>query len=453
MSASFLDSLHLPIAMSPSSTIQWVLLVLPAITILAYCFAVFPHSPDTLQIQPSLAILPKTSASWSIYPENFFQGGAYVRFPYGTVRYWLIGPESGRRVRMHPFYLRMPIRRAFSCLQVVLIHGLSVPAIIWRDVAPQLATKGFRVLLYDLYGRGYSDAPQTTYDINLYNTQLALLLQYVGWDKVNVIGVSMGGGIAAAFNAQFPHLVADKTVLVCPAGLVESGDMSRTTKFLSSALMQFVTSSYPFRVRLAFASPASACYPCFDKPTLTFYSLHISPFWRLFNLRIISALALISSARSHLAKNSGIFGLPLICMASTRMSAPLLDLISDLHDSVQSSARSLFLLKSHDSSRPHPIGTSTPGYNRALASSIRDGPLRNLAPEFAALGRHSRKAGRVLIIWGTADNVVPYRYAARVQALVPHAELVTIEGGAHDITLSHPDEVLRAVLEFFKEES
>ena len=33
-------------------------------------------------------------------------------------------------------------------LQLVLIHGLSIPAIVWKDVAPILAARGFRVLLY-----------------------------------------------------------------------------------------------------------------------------------------------------------------------------------------------------------------------------------------------------------------------------------------------------------------
>ncbi len=42
-----------------------------------------------------------------------------------------------------------------------------------------------------MYGRGYSDAPHTTYDVNLYTTQLALLLQYVGWSKADIVGVSM----------------------------------------------------------------------------------------------------------------------------------------------------------------------------------------------------------------------------------------------------------------------
>lgn len=41
-----------------------------------------------------------------------------------------------------------------------------------------------------------------------------------------------------------------------------------------------------------------------------------------------------------------------------------------------------------------------PGYNPAIASSIRDGPIRNLAPTFASVGRKTRKRGsKVLLIW------------------------------------------------------
>ena len=35
--------------------------------------------------------------------------------------------------------------------QTVLIHGLSIPAMVWKDVAPTLAARGFRVLLYGAY--------------------------------------------------------------------------------------------------------------------------------------------------------------------------------------------------------------------------------------------------------------------------------------------------------------
>lgn len=47
--------------------------------------------------------------------------------------------------------------------------------------------------LADLYGRGYSEAPELTYDASLYATQLALLMQHVKWPKAYVAGVSMVG--------------------------------------------------------------------------------------------------------------------------------------------------------------------------------------------------------------------------------------------------------------------
>ncbi|OSD03484.1 alpha/beta-hydrolase [Trametes coccinea BRFM310] len=84
-----------------------------------------------------------------------------------------------------------------------------------------MAQNGFRVLVYDLYGKGYSEAPHTTYDWSLFVTQLALLLQYVHWDETHVVGFSMGGGIAAAFTAALPHLVSGKVVLIASAGLLE----------------------------------------------------------------------------------------------------------------------------------------------------------------------------------------------------------------------------------------
>ena len=56
------------------------------------------------------------------------------------------------------------------------------------------ADAGHYVLVFDLWGRGYSDAPPAYYDESLYTNQLALLLQKVGWHSdVDVVGVSLGG--------------------------------------------------------------------------------------------------------------------------------------------------------------------------------------------------------------------------------------------------------------------
>lgn len=75
--------------------ITLLLLALPAVVLALYFLTSFPHAPDTLLVHPSLASLPKDLRSWLIYPEHVYDGGAYVSFPYGRVRYWLLGPEDG----------------------------------------------------------------------------------------------------------------------------------------------------------------------------------------------------------------------------------------------------------------------------------------------------------------------------------------------------------------------
>ncbi|KAI0075768.1 alpha/beta-hydrolase [Panus rudis PR-1116 ss-1] len=128
---------------------------------------------------------------------------AYFATPNGKVRYWLNGPENGTKV--------------------VLIHGISLPSITWQKMVEFLAARNFRVLTYDLHGRGYSEAPETlTNTTNLYITQLALLMQYIGWESARIVGFSMGGGICAAFSSFFPHLINGRIVLVASAGLMEA---------------------------------------------------------------------------------------------------------------------------------------------------------------------------------------------------------------------------------------
>ncbi|KAI0361681.1 alpha/beta-hydrolase [Trametes cingulata] len=158
--------------------------------------AIFP-----IPVDPSMEALPATSRIRQIFPEDLFPNGNYAQLPHGRVRFWILGPEDGTKV--------------------VLIHGISTPGVTWKDIAPYLAEEGFRVLVYDLYGKGYSEAPKTTYDPTLFVVQLALLLQYVRWDAAHIVGFSMGGGVAAAFTASLPHLVAGKTVFIASAGLID----------------------------------------------------------------------------------------------------------------------------------------------------------------------------------------------------------------------------------------
>jgi hypothetical protein len=70
---------------NPFQCLTLSLLILPPLLLTTYFFANFPHPPEPPPLHPSLASLPSSSESWNIYPENFYEGGDYVTFPYGRV--------------------------------------------------------------------------------------------------------------------------------------------------------------------------------------------------------------------------------------------------------------------------------------------------------------------------------------------------------------------------------
>lgn len=72
-------------------------------------------------------------------------------------------------------------------------------------------------MLFDLWGRGYSDSVDLPHDDRLYTTEilLALTSSPLAWTPggFSLIGYSLGGGIAADFASSFPNIVKS---LVCP---------------------------------------------------------------------------------------------------------------------------------------------------------------------------------------------------------------------------------------------
>jgi pimeloyl-ACP methyl ester carboxylesterase len=101
----------------------------------------------------------------------------------------------------------------------VCVHGLTTPSFVWEGIARGLGRMGYRVLLYDLYGRGYSDRPRGAQDADFFVTQLEDLLdhQRVG-DGVTLLGYSMGGAIATAFAARHAGRL-QRLILLAPAGM------------------------------------------------------------------------------------------------------------------------------------------------------------------------------------------------------------------------------------------
>jgi pimeloyl-ACP methyl ester carboxylesterase len=123
--------------------------------------------------------------------------GNYINLSLGVTHYQLTGPDTGE--------------------VIILIHGFSVPYYIWDANYNYLVNHGFRVLRYDLYGRGYSDRPDVVYNNAIYENQLLDLIKQLHLKTpANIIGVSFGALVAANFTSAHPELV-NKVVLIDPA--------------------------------------------------------------------------------------------------------------------------------------------------------------------------------------------------------------------------------------------
>ncbi|MFX0210037.1 MAG: alpha/beta fold hydrolase, partial [Candidatus Hodarchaeota archaeon] len=125
--------------------------------------------------------------------------GEFIQLSRGYTHYELDGPVDGD--------------------VTVLVHGFSTPLFIWDPTFELLVREDFRVLRYDLYGRGYSDRPITTYNMDLFIQQLLELVEKLKLvdNQINLVGLSMGGGICVVFADKYPELIK-KVSLIDPIG-------------------------------------------------------------------------------------------------------------------------------------------------------------------------------------------------------------------------------------------
>jgi pimeloyl-ACP methyl ester carboxylesterase len=125
--------------------------------------------------------------------------GQFTRLVDGVTHYQWHGPKAGE--------------------VIVLVHGLSAPSFIFSGLIPPLTAAGFRVLTYDLYGRGWSDRPRNRQTGAFFAAQLDdLLKDQMVSRPVTLAGYSMGGAIAPVFACLHPARV-ERLILIAPAGL------------------------------------------------------------------------------------------------------------------------------------------------------------------------------------------------------------------------------------------
>ena len=82
--------------------------------------------------------------------------------------------------------------------------------------------RSFDLLAYDQRGLGQTSKPDEPYSMARYADDAARLMDHVGWDQANVVGVSFGGMVAQELALRHPAKVS-RLVLACTSPGGEGG--------------------------------------------------------------------------------------------------------------------------------------------------------------------------------------------------------------------------------------
>jgi 4,5:9,10-diseco-3-hydroxy-5,9,17-trioxoandrosta-1(10),2-diene-4-oate hydrolase len=107
---------------------------------------------------------------------------------------------------------------------VVLLHGSGPGASGYSNFKgnfPALVAAGYRCVIPDLIGYGFSDKPDDVeHPLSLFVECVRQTLDCAGVTRCTIVGNSLGGAVALGLALDYPQL-AEKLVLMAPGGLSE----------------------------------------------------------------------------------------------------------------------------------------------------------------------------------------------------------------------------------------
>ena len=145
---------------------------------------------------------------------------------------------------------------------LVLILGLGTDISEWGGIICWLAEK-FQVLAFDNRGVGRTDKPDIAYSVEMMADDTAGLIQALGIQQANIVGISLGGRIALELSLRHAECV-NKLVLVSTSARIARNWRRRFYGLLSGA--PIFRSKYP-QPRYAFQRQlqASSIFNCTDQ--------------------------------------------------------------------------------------------------------------------------------------------------------------------------------------------
>ena len=126
---------------------------------------------------------------------------------------------------------------------IVLVHGIGATLDHWALVIPALSEKR-RVVALDLPGFGRSAKPDRRYDPETFAQTIDGFLRKLGFDRIFLVGHSLGGAITAEFTLLYPQRI-EKLVLVDAAGMTRM-----PARLLDFAVTQFERSIDARKIQL-----------------------------------------------------------------------------------------------------------------------------------------------------------------------------------------------------------
>jgi pimeloyl-ACP methyl ester carboxylesterase len=99
---------------------------------------------------------------------------------------------------------------------VVLLHGTPSSSLIWRNVVPQLVSRGYKVHLFDLLGFGLSERPWDPAVDTSISAQVPImeaLLEHWGLEKAHIVAHDIGGAVAQRLAVFSPRYLLSLTLI------------------------------------------------------------------------------------------------------------------------------------------------------------------------------------------------------------------------------------------------
>jgi pimeloyl-ACP methyl ester carboxylesterase len=120
--------------------------------------------------------------------------------------------------------INVTIHEAFSVkakIPVLLLHGggLDSAMLSYGSIITTLGEK-YHVIAPDLPGYGETDIPDAPYTIEWYKEFLHEFIKVLGYNQIDLGGLSLGGAIVLGYSLNYPQKVR-RLILIAPYGLTD----------------------------------------------------------------------------------------------------------------------------------------------------------------------------------------------------------------------------------------